>query len=57
MNYVRTLAGGMIAITPKTNTLIAEKKQTAVVKPSRNQRKILHLNQCKDFVLKLIWPN
>jgi len=27
MNYVRTFAGGMMAITPKTNTLIAEIKQ------------------------------
>jgi len=27
MNYVRTLAGGMMAITPKTNTLIAEKNK------------------------------
>jgi len=38
MNYVRTFAGGMMAITPKTNTLIAEKK-TAVVKPSRKSKK------------------
>ncbi|MCH8976967.1 MAG: hypothetical protein IH909_05020 [Proteobacteria bacterium] len=39
MNYVRTFAGGMMAITPKTNTLIAENKQTAVVKPSRKLKK------------------
>ena len=38
MNYVRTLAGGMMAITPKPNTLIAEIKQTAVVKPSRKSK-------------------
>ncbi len=39
MNYVRTIAGGMIPITPKTNTLIAEIKQTAVVNPSRKSKK------------------
>jgi len=39
MNYVRTFAGGMMAITPKINTLIAENKQTAVVKPSRKSKK------------------
>ena len=39
MNYVRTFAGGMMAITPKTNTHIAEKKQTAVVNPSRKSKK------------------
>ena len=39
MNYVRTLAGGMMAITPKTNTLIAEKKQTAIIKPSKKSKK------------------
>ena len=35
MNYVRTVAGGMMAITPKTNTLTAVKNQTAVVKSSK----------------------
>ncbi len=39
MNYVRTFAGGMMAITPKTNTLITEKKQTAVIKPSKKSKK------------------
>ena len=39
MNYVRTVAGGMIAIKLKINTLIAEIKQTAVVKSSRNSKK------------------
>ena len=39
MKYVITFAGGMIAITPKTNTLIAEKKQTAIIKPSRKSKK------------------
>jgi len=39
MNYVRTFAGGMMAITPKTNTLIAEIKQTAVIKSSRKSKK------------------
>jgi len=39
MNYVRTFAGSMMAITPKTNTLIAEKKQTAVVNPARKSKK------------------
>ncbi len=39
MNYVRTFAGGMMAITPKTNTFIAEKKQTAIIKPSRKSKK------------------
>ncbi len=38
MNYVRTLAGGMMAITPKTNTLITDKKQIAVIKPSRKSK-------------------
>ncbi len=40
MNYVRTFAGGMMAITPKTNTLIAEKEQTAIVKPSSKSKDI-----------------
>ncbi len=39
MNYVRTVAGGMIPITPKTNKLIAEIKQTAVIKSSRKSKK------------------
>ena len=39
MNYVRTVAGGMIAIAPKTKTLIAEIKQTAVIKSSRKSKK------------------
>ena len=39
MNYVRTFAGGMMAITPKTNTLITGKKQTAVIKPSKKSKK------------------
>ena len=39
MNYVRTFAGGMMAIKPKTNTLIAEIKQTAVIIPSSKSKK------------------
>ena len=39
MNYVRTFAGGMMAITPKTNTLIAEIKQTTVIKSSKKSKK------------------
>jgi len=39
MNYVRTFAGGMMAITPKTNMLITEKKQTAIIKPSKKSKK------------------
>jgi hypothetical protein len=39
MNYVRTSAGGMMPISFKTNTLIADKKQTTVVKPARKSKK------------------
>ncbi len=39
MNYVRTSSGGMMAITPKTNTSIAKTKQTAVVKQSGKSKK------------------
>ncbi len=38
MNYVRTAAGGMMAITHKTNTVIAVKKQTAT-KPETKPKK------------------
>ncbi|MCZ6804645.1 MAG: hypothetical protein O7D86_12135 [Proteobacteria bacterium] len=39
MNYIRTFSGSMMAITPKTNTLIAVEKQTVVVKPSKKSLK------------------
>ncbi len=39
MYYVRTSSGCMMAVTPKTNTHIAKKKQTAVVKSSRKSKK------------------
>ena len=39
MNYVRTFSGGMMAITSKTKTLIAVKRQTAVVKLSKKSKK------------------
>lgn len=32
MNYVRTNSGSMMAITPKTTTVISVKKQTAGMK-------------------------
>ena len=35
MHYFRNSSGGMLAVTTKTNTLIAEKKPTTVVKPSK----------------------
>ena len=39
MNYVRTSSGGMMAVTPKFNTVIKLKKQTTVVKPSAKSKK------------------
>ena len=39
MNYIRTSAGAMMAITFKTNTLNIEKKQTTVAKPTRKLKK------------------
>jgi hypothetical protein len=39
MHYVRTSSGSMMAVTHKSNSQIAEKKQTAVVKPSRKSKK------------------
>ena len=39
MNYVRTSAGGMMAITPKVNTVIAVKKKTTIVKPVKKSTK------------------
>ena len=43
MKYLRTVAGGMMAIKPKINTLIAETKKTAIVKHQDNKLKNLHL--------------
>ncbi len=39
MNYVRTSAGGMMAITPKSNTIIAVKKQRLSIKPVKKSAK------------------
>ena len=45
MNYIRTSAGGMMAITPKADTLISVKKQvTAPLKPSKKSNKTLPVN-------------
>jgi hypothetical protein len=39
MNYVRTSAGGMMAINLKTTPLAIDKKQTSAVKPKRKIKK------------------
>ena len=39
MYYVRTAAGGMMAITPKTSTIVAVKKQSSVVKQTKKTNK------------------
>ncbi len=39
MNYIRTSSGSMMRISFKTNTLNTDKKQTTVVKPTKESKK------------------
>ncbi len=41
MNYVRTSAGGMMAINFKTTALTTDKKPSNVVKPVRKLKKVV----------------